>query len=125
MIDHIGFGVSDIDKSKAFFVAALELLGYKITKEGEYGVGFGPAKRPTLWLAPANAAVAPIHVAFPAKTRGIVDAFYKAAPATGGTDNGAPGLRDQYYSNYYAAFVFSPDGHNIEAVCHASESGTA
>ena len=61
----------------------------------------------------------PIHVAFRAETRAQVDAFYKAAMAAGGRDNGAPGLRPHYHANYYAAFVLDPDGHNIEAVCHA------
>jgi len=58
-------------------------------------------------------------VAIAAKDRAAVDAFYRAAMAAGGRDNGAPGLRPQYHANYYGAFVFDPDGHNVEAVCHA------
>jgi catechol 2,3-dioxygenase-like lactoylglutathione lyase family enzyme len=61
----------------------------------------------------------PLHLAFAAADRGAVDAFHKAAIAAGGRDNGAPGIRAHYHPNYYAAFVFDPDGHNIEAVCHA------
>jgi catechol 2,3-dioxygenase-like lactoylglutathione lyase family enzyme len=64
--------------------------------------------------------VLPLHVAFRADTRAIVDAFYKAAIGAGGKDNGAPGLRPHYHANYYGAFVLDPDGHNIEAVCHES-----
>jgi catechol 2,3-dioxygenase-like lactoylglutathione lyase family enzyme len=64
----------------------------------------------------------PIHVAFAAKDRAEVRAFYAAAIAAGGRDNGAPGLRPQYDSDYYGAFVLDPDGHNIEAVCHAPET---
>jgi predicted lactoylglutathione lyase len=62
-----------------------------------------------------------MHVAFVAKTRADVDAFHAAALAAGGTDNGAPGLRPHYHPDYYGAFVIDPDGHNIEAVCHAPE----
>jgi catechol 2,3-dioxygenase-like lactoylglutathione lyase family enzyme len=58
------------------------------------------------------------HVAFTANTRADVDAFYEAALAAGGKDNGAPGIRPHYHPNYYAAFVHDPDGINIEAVCH-------
>jgi catechol 2,3-dioxygenase-like lactoylglutathione lyase family enzyme len=61
----------------------------------------------------------PIHVAFVAPSRAGVDAFYRAALAAGGKDNGPPGLRQHYHTNYYAAFVLDPDGNNIEAVCHA------
>jgi predicted lactoylglutathione lyase len=60
-----------------------------------------------------------MHVAVAAKSRSAVDAFYRAAIAAGAKDNGAPGLRPQYHANYYGAFVLDPDGHNIEAVCHA------
>ena len=61
---------------------------------------------------------APIHLAFTADNRGQVDAFYEAALAAGGKDNGKPGLRPEYHPNYYGAFVIGPDGHNVEAVCH-------
>jgi len=63
-----------------------------------------------------------LHLAFTAANRGRVDAFYRAALAAGGKDNGVPGLRPHYHANYYAAFVIGPDGHNIEAVCHAPEA---
>ena len=60
-------------------------------------------------------------MAFRAESRAAVDAFYTAALAAGGTDNGAPGLRPHYHESYYGAFVLDPDGHNVEAVCHAPE----
>ena len=63
-----------------------------------------------------------LHIAFVADNHQQVDAFYRAALAAGGKDNGAPGLRPQYNANYYAAFVIAPDGHNIEAVCHEPEA---
>jgi predicted lactoylglutathione lyase len=60
-----------------------------------------------------------MHVAIAADDRATVDAFHRAALAAGGKDNGRPGLRPQYHPNYYGAFVLDPDGHNVEAVCHA------
>ncbi len=65
---------------------------------------------------PAN-----LHLAFVAESRSQVEAFHRAALEAGGTDNGAPGLRPHYHADYYAAFVIGPDGHNIEAVCHARD----
>jgi predicted lactoylglutathione lyase len=61
------------------------------------------------------------HVAFTARSRAEVDAFHAAALAAGGKDNGGPGLRPHYHPHYYGAFVFDPDGNNVEAVCHAPE----
>ena len=61
-----------------------------------------------------------MHIAFASQSRAVVDTFYQVALAAGGRDNGAPGLRPQYHPNYYGAFIFDPDGNNIEAVCHAT-----
>jgi catechol 2,3-dioxygenase-like lactoylglutathione lyase family enzyme len=63
----------------------------------------------------------PVHVAFSSPDRAIVDAFYEAATAAGGKDNGPPGLRPHYHEHYYGAFVHDPDGYNVEAICHAPE----
>ena len=120
MIDHTGVGVSDVAKSKAFYRAALAPLGYALIMEGEEYAGFGVPPKPDFWLGEGKPNVPPVHVAFRADTRAQVDAFYKAAIASGGRDNGAPGLRPHYHANYYGAFVLDPDGHNIEAVCHAA-----
>jgi catechol 2,3-dioxygenase-like lactoylglutathione lyase family enzyme len=120
MIDHMGLGVTDLVRSKAFYRAALAPLGYAIIMEFEDAVGFGVPPKPDFWMGRAVAGIAPIHVAFRADTRALVDAFYKAALAAGGRDNGPPGLRPQYHQNYYGAFVLDPDGNNIEAVCHTS-----
>lgn len=122
MIDHLGLGVSDLAASKRFFVAALAPLGIAVAMEGEHGVGLGKNGKPLLWLAPAGAASGRMHIAFTAGKRADVDAFYKAALAAGGKDNGAPGLRPNYHPNYYGAFVIGPDGHNVEAVCHRAEA---
>lgn len=118
MFDHFGFGVTNLAQSKAFFLAALQPLGVDVVMEGPYGVGLGRNGHPSLWLSEAVATPAHLHIAIAATTRADVDAFYRAALAAGGKDNGPPGLRPHYHADYYAAFVIGPDGHNIEAVCH-------
>ncbi len=119
MLDHIGISATDIAASKQFYLQALAPLGVGIVMEGPYGIGFGEGVKPYFWLNPATGRPTPIHLAFRAKTRGQVEDFHRAALAAGGTDNGPPGLRPHYHPNYYGAFVIGPDGHNIEAVCHA------
>ena len=119
MIDHTGVAVSNVAKSKAFYRAALAPLGYTVIMEFEDAAGFGVPPKPDFWMGKALSGVSHVHVAFRAETRAQVDAFYEAAIAAGGKDNGRPGLRPHYHENYYGAFVLDPDGHNIEAVCHA------
>ena len=125
MFDHVKFGVSDYAASKAFFLQALEPLGVTVASEGPptYGVELiRPDSKASLCLFQTDAKPAPLHLAFAAESRRQVDAFYRAALAAGGKDNGAPGLRPQYHANYYAAFVIGPDGHNVEVVCHEPEA---
>ncbi|TFV37877.1 VOC family protein [Bradyrhizobium niftali] len=117
MIDHLGFSVSDYERAKAFYAKALAPLGYSLIME----VTAGADGKPDFWIGGEGAMNKPVHVAIAAKDRATVDAFYKAAIAAGGRDNGPPGIRPHYHSNYYGAFVLDPDGHNIEAVCHAPE----
>jgi catechol 2,3-dioxygenase-like lactoylglutathione lyase family enzyme len=127
MIDHIGFPVSDYERAKAFYVKALAPLGYSLIMEVKQleqvedtpAAGFGANGKPDFWIGGEGKLNKPLHVAILAKDRATVDAFYKAAIAAGGRDNGAPGIRAHYHANYYGAFVRDPDGHNIEAVCHA------
>lgn len=122
MFDHVKFGVSDFAASKAFYVQALAPLGVKAGAEGEpsYGIELIVEGQVTsLCLFQTDEKPAHLHLAFMAQTRAQVDEFYRAALAAGGRDNGPPGLRAKYHANYYAAFVIGPDGHNIEAVCHA------
>jgi predicted lactoylglutathione lyase len=121
MFDHVGFGVTNLAVSKAFFLSSLQPLGVTLAMEGPYGVGIGKSGKPSLWLSDAKETPAHLHIAFTANSRSEVDAFYKAAIAAGGKHNGAPGLRPHYHPNYYGAFVIGPDGHNIEAVCHKPE----
>ncbi|HET9475023.1 MAG TPA: VOC family protein [Steroidobacteraceae bacterium] len=124
MIDHTGLNVSDFRKSKAFYVAALAPLGYQVMMElpaavvpqGAMGMGVPP--KPDFWVGGGTPNSPPVHIAFRAANRAQVDAFYRAALAAGGRDNGPPGVREHYHPDYYGAFVLDPDGHNIEAVCH-------
>ena len=121
MLDHLGLRVSDFAKSKRFFESALAPLGYEVVMEfGTSVAGLGVAGKPDFWISEGEAS-GQIHVAFASRDRATVDAFHEAAIAAGGSDNGAPGLRPQYHPNYYGAFVFDPDGNNIEAVCHEPE----
>ena len=127
MIDHIGIGVTDYGRARGFYDRALAPLGIALVMEvtaeqtgGHAAAGYGSQGKPYFWIG-GGEAVARAHVAFAAKSRALVDAFYKAATAAGGKDNGGPGLRPEYHANYYGAFVLDPDGHNIEAVCHAAE----
>jgi catechol 2,3-dioxygenase-like lactoylglutathione lyase family enzyme len=127
MLDHVGFSVSDYERSKAFYALALAPLGYTLimevgadrTEAGHPAAGFGAGGKPDFWIGGEGGINHPLHVAIAAKDGASVDAFHRAALAAGGKDNGAPGLRPHYHSNYYGAFVLDPDGHNIEAVCHA------
>jgi catechol 2,3-dioxygenase-like lactoylglutathione lyase family enzyme len=124
MLDHAGFPVSDYARSKAFYLQALAPLGYALVMEVQQhendapAAGFGANGKPDLWIGGEGGLQRPIHIAIAAQDRAAVDAFYRAAIAAGGKDNGALGLRPHYHPNYYAAFVLDPDGHNIEAVCH-------
>jgi len=119
VIDHLGVVASDLERSKAFYRAALAPLGYAVLMEGDGYAGFGVAPKPDFWLGAGAPSVPAVHVAFRAASRAEVDAFHRAAIAAGGRDNGAPGLRPHYHPNYYGAFVLDPDGHNVEAVCHS------
>ncbi|MEM1268315.1 MAG: VOC family protein [Pseudomonadota bacterium] len=127
MIDHITFGVTDFERSTAFYDRLFAPLGvrrlFDVPQEHSGGVkvtGYGDSP-PWFWLAEERPTEGLFHVAFQAETRSEVDAFHAAGLSAGGGDNGSPGLRPQYHPTYYAAFVLDPDGHNIEAVCHAPE----
>ncbi|RJR12490.1 VOC family protein [Candidatus Parcubacteria bacterium] len=120
MFDHVSIKVSDIGRSKAFYVAALAPLGFKIVKDipERSAVAFG-VERPQFWVKQGETSKVSLHFAFSAKTREAVDAFHAAALVAGGMDNGAPGPRPKEHSPHcYAAFVFDPDGNNVEADCH-------
>jgi catechol 2,3-dioxygenase-like lactoylglutathione lyase family enzyme len=124
MIDHIGIVVGDYEAARRFYDAALGALGagpvMSVPEEftgGAKVVGYGRDK-PDFWISDCGEPGPGRHIAFSARSRAEVDAFHAAALAAGGRDNGAPGLRPHYHENYYGAFVFDPDGNNVEAVCH-------
>lgn len=137
MLDHMTFRVSDISRAKDFYQASMAPLGYSLCFEGNFGsnvVGFAypdpsepEGKKADVWLidgpSPYGGAASTTgcHLAWRARSRAEVDAFYLAAIAAGGKDNGAPGLRPHYHPHYYGAFVIDPEGNNIEAVCHAPQ----
>lgn len=128
MIDHTGLVVSDPAKSRRFYERALAPLGYSVLMElpkeitgGRVVLGFGVAPKPDFWTVNGTPNEPRLHVAFRAESRKQVDEFYRAALEAGGKDNGPPGPRPHYHKDYYGAFVLDPDGHNIEAVCHAPE----
>ena len=121
LIDHTGIGVADVRRSAAFYDAALGALGMRRAMQlpkdtGIDAVGYG-VDYPVFWIDRYHPHSIKQHTAFVAKSRAEVDAFHAAALKEGGTDNGAPGLReDQTTPVYYAAFVLDPDGNNMEAV---------
>jgi catechol 2,3-dioxygenase-like lactoylglutathione lyase family enzyme len=119
MIDHVSVKTSDRQASRRFYERALAPLGYEVLREYHDGqvVGMGIGGKPDFWFS-AGESSGPIHLAFSASDRATVDAFHAAALAAGGKDNGAPGLRIEYHAGYYGAFVFDPDGNNVEAVFH-------
>jgi catechol 2,3-dioxygenase-like lactoylglutathione lyase family enzyme len=124
MIDHIGLAVANMERSKAFYVDALKPLGIAIVMEvtaeqtgADAHAGFGKDDKAFFWIGGGAKPKGGTHVAFTAPTRTDVDAFYHAALAAGGRDNGPPGLRPHYHPDFYGAFVFDPDGNNIEASC--------
>lgn len=125
MLDHAGFPVTNYARSKAFYEKTLAPLGYSLILEVRQNendspaAGFGADGKPDFWIGGEGGLNRRIHIAIAAKDRASVDAFYRAALDVGGTDNGSPGVRPHYHANYYGAFVTDPDGHNIEAVCHA------
>lgn len=129
MLDHIGLPVSDFAKSKAFYETVLASLGIRLLMDMDLSDDGGPAgyagfgvERPQFWIGTGRPFTGRLHVAFAARDRAQVRAFYEAALASGAKDNGAPGLRPHYHANYYGAFVIDPDGHNIEAVSHLPEN---
>jgi catechol 2,3-dioxygenase-like lactoylglutathione lyase family enzyme len=121
LIDHVHLRAANFSLTKRFYGAVLGVLGLEIEQSGE-----GWFQVDELFVDAADARTVPthVHLAFQARDRAMVDAFYKAALANGGTDNGPPGERS-YHPGYYAAFVLDPDGNNIEAVYHGPAERSA
>jgi catechol 2,3-dioxygenase-like lactoylglutathione lyase family enzyme len=122
MLDHVTIGVSDIERSRNFYDLALRPLGItRLYAGGETASGYGISSKAFFWISWRGLPQTGAHIAFAAQDRAVVDRFHAEAIAAGGKDNGAPGIRPNYHPSYYGAFVLDPDGHNIEAVCHARQ----
>jgi catechol 2,3-dioxygenase-like lactoylglutathione lyase family enzyme len=119
LIDHVHLRVSDLETSRRFYRAVLQAVGKAFTSESPRHFSCDE-----LWVDQADGAVSRVHLAFQATDREMVHAFYEAALAHGGRDNGGPGERS-YHPGYYGAFAFDPDGNNIEAVFHGPADRTA
>jgi catechol 2,3-dioxygenase-like lactoylglutathione lyase family enzyme len=115
LFDHVVLPVRDLARSRSFYEAALQPLGVTVV-DNPGGPGFALGDQ-DLWITEREPAGS-LHIAFAAPDRVTVDAFHAAALGAGGVDNGGPGLRPRYHSEYYAAYVLDPDGNNIEAVFH-------
>ena len=123
MLDHVSIGVRDVAAAKRFYDAALHPLGYRCLSPGDTSLGYGNDSA-VFWALASDSPVpadpkSGLHFCFKAPTRQSVADFHKAALSHGGRDNGAPGLRDDYGPNYFAAFVVDPDGYRLEAYCSA------
>ncbi|MFZ1171222.1 MAG: VOC family protein [Bradyrhizobium sp.] len=124
MLDHVTVGVEDIERSLRFYDSALRPLGIaRLYGDGNRFAGYGVNPKAFFWIGNRTNPQSGSHIAFAANDRATVDRFYEAAIAAGGKDNGRPGIREHYGPDYYGAFVFDPDGHNIEAVCRLPEKG--
>ena len=118
VIDHIGLKVKNIEFSASFYDAVLKPLECTRCYDDPEVVGYGPADQAMFWLHCAESDSSRTHIAFTAPDREAVAAVHLAGLANGGRDNGLPGLRPDYGPSYFAAFLFDPDGNNIEAVCN-------
>ena len=119
LIDHIGLVVRDFEASRRFYEAVFAAIEMPVAGSGDDYIW---ADQLFISTAESEAAAGELtgrhHLAFQARDRAMVDAFYEAGIAAGGTDNGPPGERTRYHPGYYAAFLLDPDGNNIEAVYH-------
>ncbi len=124
MFSHVTLGTNDWTRARPFWIAVMEALGHPVMFERDGGIAFGePAGPKTFIGAPFDQQAAKpgngVHIAYLASDRATVDAFHAAALADGGSDEGAPGLRPHYHTNYYGAYLRDPDGNKLQAVCHS------
>ncbi len=121
LIDHVHINVADLDKAAAFYSAVLEALELPPGNRTDYSF-----QADELYISQPEPGhqISKVHLAFQARDEAMVKRFYAAALKAGGKDNGGPGERT-YHPGYYAAYVFDPDGNNIEAVTHGKEKRSA
>ena len=118
VVDHVLLVVSDLEASRRFYNAALRPLGFAPMNEELNGLSYGVMGSDDFAIYQGDEATTNAHVAFVAPDREAVESFYSAAMGAGGREKLPPALHPEYHPNYYAAFVFDPDGNNIEAVHH-------
>jgi catechol 2,3-dioxygenase-like lactoylglutathione lyase family enzyme len=117
LIDHVHLRAKDLAATKRFYRAVLDALGVPYNEDDTH------LDADELWIDVGEPATH-VHLAFQAKDREMVQRFYEAGLAAGGRDNGGPGERP-YHPGYYAAFLYDPDGNNIEAVFHGPSQRSA
>lgn len=125
MLGHVSLGTNDAARAAAFYDPVLATLGIRKLNERDGSIDYGTSMMFFSLEKPSDGAPASVgngvHIAFQTESRAMVDDFYKAALAHGGTDAGPPGLRPHYDAHYYGAFVRDPDGNKIEAVTFAAQ----
>ena len=126
MFSHVTLGTNNWENAEPFWEAVASALELPLLFKRPGGVAYGELMGPKIFIGPTfNGELASngngTHVAFSAKDRATVDAFYNAAIEHGGADEGKPGLRPHYHANYYGAYVRDPDGNKLQAVCHSSK----
>jgi catechol-2,3-dioxygenase len=120
VVDHVDLLVRDLEASRTFYQAALEPLGYTILAESGKNISFGVKGADDFGIHQSEHPTVNAHVAFVSPSQEAVDTFYAKALGGGGRSKVAPQLHPEYHANYYAAYVFDPDGNNIEAVYHGA-----
>jgi catechol 2,3-dioxygenase-like lactoylglutathione lyase family enzyme len=125
MIHHVSLGANDMARARAFYDAVMPLLGFRLLKSSDHAAHYGVGEIIFSIQKPVNGKPASpgngVHVAFPVRTREMVDAFHSESLQHGGSSDGEPGLRPEYDANYYGAFVRDPDGDKIEALTLAAK----
>jgi catechol 2,3-dioxygenase-like lactoylglutathione lyase family enzyme len=125
MIHHVSLGTNDAERARAFYDPVLTLLGLRLIKADEKSADYGTGDVLFSLETPVDGRPAStgngVHVAFLARDRAMVQAFYETGLAHGGTSDGEPGVRPEYDANYYAAFLRDPDGNKVEAVTFAAK----
>jgi catechol 2,3-dioxygenase-like lactoylglutathione lyase family enzyme len=118
ILDHVGIAVTNYEKAKKLYTNILAPLGIKLLAQRKNWIGFGKTDTPEFWLGPSKQIQQFTHIAFKAETEEAIEEFYKIAIQEGATCHGKPKLRNDYYINYYSAFIIDYDGHYIGAVLH-------
>jgi catechol 2,3-dioxygenase-like lactoylglutathione lyase family enzyme len=124
MIHHVSVGTNDVARARAFYDPLMQLIGFRVLKASSRSVHYGASDIVFSLETPVDGRPASVgngvHIAFQAPDRETVRRFHQTAIEAGGTDEGAPGIREQYNANYFGAFVRDPDGNKIEAVTYTA-----